>query len=77
MAAELMGHDDMVLRVLVLLSLSGIANLVLADRHDPQKKGLRKGASTAAAPEISPGSATAALALLSGAVLIFRGRRKE
>jgi hypothetical protein len=29
------------------------------------------------APEIDPGSATTALALLSGAVLVIRGRRKN
>jgi len=30
-----------------------------------------------AAPEISPASGTAALALLSGAILVIRGRRKR
>jgi LPXTG-motif cell wall-anchored protein len=34
-------------------------------------------AGTPTAPEISPASAAAALALLSGAVLVIRGRRKK
>jgi hypothetical protein len=32
---------------------------------------------TAPAPEIDPGSATSALALLAGAALIIRGRRRS
>lgn len=34
-------------------------------------------ASATAVPEIDPGSGMSALALLSGAVLLFRGRRKQ
>ena len=32
---------------------------------------------TVAAPEISPASAVSALAMISGAVLVIRGRRKK
>jgi hypothetical protein len=34
-------------------------------------------AAVATAPEISPASGVAALALISGAVLVIRGRRKK
>jgi len=34
-------------------------------------------AAITAAPEIDPASGTSALALLSGAVLVFRGRRRK
>jgi hypothetical protein len=34
-------------------------------------------ASAVPVPEIDPGSGMSALALLSGAVLLFRGRRKQ
>jgi hypothetical protein len=35
------------------------------------------GATVVAAPEIDPSSATTAIALVSGALLVFRGRRKK
>ncbi len=34
-------------------------------------------ATPAAVPEIDPGSGMSALALVSGAVMLFRGRRKQ
>jgi hypothetical protein len=46
----------------VLLMFVGVAGLAMAD--------------VTVAPEISAGSASSALALLSGALLIIRGRKK-
>ena len=46
----------------MMLLLVGLAGLAMAD--------------AVLAPEIDPGSATTALALLSGAMLVIRGRRK-
>lgn len=46
----------------MMLLLVGMAGLAIAE--------------TVLAPEIDPGSATTALALLSGAVLVIRGRKK-
>ena len=47
----------------MMLLLVGVAGLALANITE--------------APEIDPGSATTALALLSGAVLVVTGRRKR
>lgn len=38
--------------------------------------GVQSFASAATAPEIDPGSAASAVALLAGAVVVIRGRRK-
>ena len=46
----------------MLLILVGVSGFALAD--------------IGAAPEISAGSASSALALLSGAILVIRGRKK-
>jgi len=48
----------------VTLVLIGVAQFAIAGGATP-------------APEISPGSAAAALALLSGAILVIRGRRRK
>jgi len=39
--------------------------------------GMASFASANAVPEIGPGSAGSAIALLSGALLVYRGRRKQ
>jgi hypothetical protein len=46
-----------------ILLFLGVAGAALAGVHPP-------------APEIDPGSAVSALTLLSGALLVIRGRRK-
>ena len=48
----------------IMLLMAGLAGFALADSSFP-------------APEISAGSAGSALALLTGAVLVIRGRREK
>ena len=50
----------------VSLLLIGVASAAFAQIHPPP----------AGAPEIAAGSATSALTLLAGALLVIRGRRK-
>jgi hypothetical protein len=54
--------ETMLKAVGMLLILVGVSGFALAD--------------IGAAPEISAGSASSALALLSGAILVIRGRKK-
>jgi hypothetical protein len=56
--------------MLLVIGLSGLSQAVPCS---PAPGGL----STCGAPEIDPASGASALALLSGAALIIRGRRKK
>jgi len=57
----------------MLLLLIGLLGLIQASPCRPEPGGV----STCGAPEIDPASGASALALLSGATLIIRGRRKK
>jgi len=72
------------IKTIILLSLLGSfgvasAGIVPALSHDEHRCGRdgRDARHCMSAPEIDPGSAMGALALLSGAVAILRGRRKK